>query len=53
MIESMGGMGAIEERWRREQAQGDAVIRRLHNEEYLRERERMEKRNLLRDLLGI
>lgn len=53
MIESMGGREAMEERWRSEQAQLDAAIRRFHHEEYLRERERMEKRNLLRDLLGI
>lgn len=53
MIESMGGKETLEERWKKEQAKRDAAIRELHYQEYLRERARMERRNLIRDLFGL
>jgi hypothetical protein len=44
---------AMKERWKREEEKQQEAIRRLREMEFQQELERMRKRNLLRDLLGI
>lgn len=52
-MESTQYREALKERWKREQAERDEAIRKLRLEEFIRERDRRERRNMLRDLLGI
>lgn len=53
MIQSQGGQEALQERWAKEQEKRDQALRDFQLEEFIHERNRRERRNLIRDLFGI